>query len=625
MKISAINNYNNNRIKNIQNTSTIPNKTSNVKVFLSTAYPSNYYISFGAMGVDAAFGEFKDTEMPTTVRDYIENQEYVLSDADFRALKAKGLKRIQRKAFANLADCKTIDDIKAKFPNEEDFKNLKSLSEIKTKSEFFSLMKNLEQQGIKTLSCDEDVTTFLVKQVYYEAETYKKVIEKLASVITPEAAEQGLKAKLSEYTIARGTFFLPLGLKVPNGQTYGRELKNSDPLNSRVGQRYFVDLTPEQVNERIQKLLLHTEKSKYSMMDAWNHCEQAREDLSKFLTKNINNPKYSLSVLSSDINIYDAKFYTKMSRLMKDFWTLHPEHKESLGREIKVALERFDKYKNIGGDDFETYKKEIESRSQKIRENIQFNKIDVEIEYPHAIIMLNKITKAANPLLIKTEQTHKDFSRMVFENMSVSEFEILDGSPNRKEYKELFPEGIKSKMRTLIKTPEYTNLANALYHAVLRELIADNIIEEKELARLISSGESIDIFLKKILNSVDGNYKLDVDNVDSRYNKYKTHLTGENAEKIRAELLKYNLDFKEEDSLKLDVLLSTQGNYLKDVLSDGMLSELTQIAFWNEFDRLYETNYSDFVTTNIHYDKLLDEAICIVDEMDFSVVDDLNW
>ena len=89
--------------------------------------------------------------------------------------------------------------------------------------------------------------------------------------------------------------------------------------------------------------------------------------------------------------------------------------------------------------------------------------------------------------------------------------------------------------------------------------------------------------------------------------------------------MKYNLDFKEEDSLKLDVLLSTQGNYLKDVLSSGMLSELTQIAFWNEFDRLYETNYSDFVTTNIYYDKLLDEAICIVDEMDFSAVDDLNW
>ena len=535
------------------------------------------------------------------------------------------MKKIQRKAFANLADCKTIDDIKSRFPNEEDFKNLKSLSEIKTKSEFFSFMKTLEEQGIKTLSCEEDVTTFLVKQVYYNAETYKKVIENLSEMITPEAEARGLKAKLAEYTIARGTFFLPLGLKVPNGQTYGRELKNSDPENSRTGQRYFVDLTPEQVNERIQKLLLHTEKSKYSMMDAWNHCEQAREDLSKFLTKNINNPKYSSSILNSDINIYDAKFYTKMSRLMKDFWTLYPEHKEALGKEIKFALERFDKYKNIGGDDFEAYKQEIEARSQKIRENIQFNKIDVETEYPHAIVMLNKITKAANPLFIKTEQTHKDFSKMVFEHMSVSEFEILDGSPNTKEYKELFPEGIKSKMRALLKEPEYTNLANASYHAVLRELIADNIIGEKELAELLSSGESIDVGLKKILNSVGDNYKLDVNSVDSRYNKYKTHLTGEYTEKVRAELLKYNIDFNEEDNLKLDVLLSTQGNYLKDVLSSGMLSELTQIRFWNEFDRLYETNYSDLVSANMQYDKLLDEAVCIIDEMDFSTVDDLNW
>ena len=85
MKISAINNYNNNQIKKIQKETTVPNKSVEAKGFLPSAYPSNYYVSFGAMGVDAALGEFKDTEMPTTVRDYIENQEYILSDADFRA------------------------------------------------------------------------------------------------------------------------------------------------------------------------------------------------------------------------------------------------------------------------------------------------------------------------------------------------------------------------------------------------------------------------------------------------------------------------------------------------------------------------------------------------------------
>ena len=37
--------------------------------------------------------------------------------------------------------------------------------------------------------------------------------------------------------------------------------------------------------QEIKKLLESNEKSKYSMMDAWNHCENIRNDLSKHILK----------------------------------------------------------------------------------------------------------------------------------------------------------------------------------------------------------------------------------------------------------------------------------------------------------------------------------------------------
>ncbi|MBQ4123771.1 hypothetical protein IJD44_08660 [bacterium] len=616
MKISniqKINTYNLNNV--VEQKKGKGNTSSQSGASVMVAYPQNYYVSFGAKDFNSVYNQHKDSEMPSTVRNYIENQQCLLSDSDFETFSKLGLKIIQRSAFADLKDCKTVADIKAMYPNEDVFKGLKTLSEISTNSRFFEPMCQLERKGIKTLNCDEDVTTFLVKKIYLEGKSYKDVLEDLAAVITPESQE--LKEKLDTYTEARRTFFVPLGIKAPNGQTYGRDLQNSDPAFLANRKKYFSNLSPEEVNERIQKLLESTEKSRVAMIDAWNHCPQIREDLSNFLTENINNPTYA--VKDEGFDVYDVQFYSKMRRLMLGFWNKYPSHKEELGKEIKIALENFDRMKALGEDKFNEYVLSVQNKSKEIRNNIQLNKASINEKYPHAIELLEKIADKANPMLIKTKSANKDFFNLLLNSVSTKELGILQGNDSSAEYKALFPDGIKNKMRQLITTTEYANYSNSQNFAFLQELLLEGIIGEDDIDLILNSNEPFTTSIRTLFsqNSKD----IDLSNIDRRYNNYKLPMSSEEKDAVIQVLVDSNPDFNLKDIDKLDSLLSTQGKYMKLAKGNNMLKNLTQQAFWTEYDNLYGTNYSTTLIENINFDKLLSSAIDIVDKMDFSELD----
>ena len=616
MKITKIQNGNIYNLKNtVEKNNKVANKGLQAGESLPVSYPQNYYVSFGARDFNTVYNLHKDSEMPITVKNYIENQQCLLSDSDFVTFSKLGLKIIQRSAFADLKDCKTVADIKAKYPNEEDFQDLRTLSETTTSSRFFEPMRQLERKGIKTLNCDEDITTFLVKKIYLEGKSYKGVMEDLASAITPEAQE--LKEKLGTYTEARRTFFVPLGIKAPNGQTYGRDLQNSDPSFLANRKKYFSNLSPEEINERIQNLLKSSEKSRISMMDAWNHCPQVRADLSAFLTENINNPNYS--VKDEGLDVYDVQFYSKMRRLMLGFWTKYPAHKEELGKEIKIALEKFDSMKALGDEKFDEYVLAVHQKSQEIRDNIQLNKVSVEQKYPHAIELLEKIAKRANPMSIKTKSANKDFSNLLLNNVSTQELAILQGDESSTAYKVLFPEGIKNKMRQVITTSEYSNYNNAQNIAFLQELIVEGIIGEDEIDSILNSDEPFAKSVKTLFDMYEK--ETDLSDIERRYNNYKLPMSSDEKQNIKQILLEANPEFNPKDDEKLDLLLSTQGKYMKFVTGNNILKDLTQQIFWSEYDRLHGTNYSTTVVENINFDKLLSSAIEIIDEMDFSALD----
>ena len=183
-------------------------------------------------------------------------------------------------------------------------------------------------------------------------------------------------------------------------------------------------------------------------------------------------------------------------------------------------------------------------------------------------------------------------------------------------------------MRGLLKTPEYTNLANSQNIAVLQNLIEESILSKEDIDSIIASEKPLNEVVKEIANGISPYTKgrsINLQGIDNRYDNYKQKMSSIETEKVKDELLKYNPDFKAEDTLSLDVLLTTQGKYLKTVIGESYVKELTQTLFWNEFDRINGTNYSTKVINNIKLDKTIEEAIQTIDSMDFSDIDGIDW
>lgn len=609
MKINSLNRNMNNKklINNIENKMTSKSLDSNN---CPNVYPQNYYISFGAVkDFQAVYSEHKDTQMPSTVRDYIENQEFLLSEKDFKAFTQIGLKAIQRFAFDDLKECKTIKDIQRAYPNEQSFKNLKSLEEVQTDSPVFNTINALNEKGIKIFDCEEDITTFIVKKIYLEGKTFKDTLKDVVSITTPEAKEvKKLLDNENKYDHARA-FFTPLGIEPPNGRTYGRDLQNSDPnfLNGR--KEYFSNLTPEQVNEKIQKLLQNNEKSKFAMMDAWNHCENIRFDLSKHLIDRIG------SINGGSFDFYDPSFYIKMRLVMNEFWQKYPQYKQELGKEIKLALEKFDKFKAGDEEAFKAYKEDIKKKSQEIKTKIQNTR---ESEKPNLSIsekMLQKIVQKANPMTLKTGSSNQDFYRLLKEKVSEKEMKVLEGDSKSKEYQTLFPEGIKDKMRTITKTPQYANIFNSQNLAILRELEVSGELMEEDFNELLFSETPFNVELKELTLK---HPELDIDNVNRKYDRYKTPLSREEKDKVKECLIKGNRCFAISDTQKLESLLKSQGQYTKFILDNDNLKNITEVLFWKEFDKQYGTSYEDKILTQINSELNITSAIEIIDDIDFS-------
>ena len=87
---------------------------------------------------------------------------------------------------------------------------------------------------------------------------------------------------------------------------------------------------------------------------------------------------------------------------------------------------------------------------------------------------------------------------------------------------------------------------------------------------------------------------------------------------IKNKLIAYNSSFNDEaDTKKLDILLKSQGNYLKIIRENNSLSKLVQVRFWDLFDSVYGTNYSNSIRSKISCEKFFDEAQKIFEAEDF--------
>ncbi|MBQ4646632.1 MAG: hypothetical protein IJB79_04720 [Candidatus Gastranaerophilales bacterium] len=636
MKITAINKTNNQfKLNNATNSTANSNNAVQAQSSLSlTSYPKNYYISF-CRSFDEIYDKYSSTSMPLTVKDYIDNERYLRTKKDFEDFKNRGFIYAHVDAFSALEDCKTIEDVQRLFPHEPGFKDLKSLDEVsESDNEFFNLMKKLEQDGVKTLDCEEDVTVFIIKKIYLECREYKEVFDILRKTLTNSANKLGLGEILDSYSDRRKSdagFYKPLGIKPPNGREYGAAMRHSDPNYHKSTQKRFENYTPEEINEKVSNLLKKTDlKARYSMMDAWNHCEQIRRDLSAFLIDNLNSDDLDLKENPSDgsLSIYDSRFYTKMYLVMKAFWTQYSQHKETLGREIDLALKRYDYYSRLDEDTFEEYKKAIEEKSEEIRQHIQLDKISLNVDYPRAAQLLEAAVKKPNIFAIRTQSSVQDFTKLLIKRLGSSNLRVIEGDSSTQEFKELVPEGIKEKMREVIKSPQYVNLNNAQLFGLLDAVLEFKLIDESAIDEIIDSQAP----LKEVVSDMVCGHSpyikrniIPLAQAEKKYNEFKRPLSGDEVLKVKEALLEFNPKFNLEENLKFDILLSYQGKYMLNSLDEKPMGKLTKLLFWKEYDKQYNTNYYSEIVKEMEAQKVFDNIISAIDEFDFDDIEALAW
>ena len=632
MKINSINVINNNLMKNNivakQNSNNVQ-QSANLNANFAVSYPKNYYISFTGASFDELHKRY-ETTMPKTVKDYIDTLKYMLSDKDFEDLKQKGFIAFHTEAFADLKECKTTQDIKSKFPAEPAFKNIKSLKEVsQDEAGIFGKMSELNAKGIKILDSDEDVTTFIIKKIFLECKEYKEVFNELNRALTPEARMSGLGELFDKFTEKRksdASIYRPLGIVTPNGRAYSAGVRYSDADYSKTKRRFFSNFSAEETNEKISKLLSKEDKrARYSMMDAWNNCVEIRESLSAFLIQNLNNPDFYSSKISQygDLSIYDSKFYTKMHVVMTSFWNKYPEYKEKLGQEVVKALARYNQIAGQGEEELNKHIEQVEKKSDQIRKTIQLNKIKTPMQFPKAVELISIAARKPEIFGYRTESIIQDFCKLILDRISQKEFMVLEGNPKSEEFKALVPNGIKAKMREIVSTSEFTNISNAHHLALIEQVLLADVDEEEKTSILEQAQKS----LKNTTNNIVFSHlsrKIDLNSVETAYNRLKAPLSEGEAKAVKEELLNGTVVAHMIRQENVDSLLQTQGKYLKYVLLDNDLKDLTKQLFWSEYDRVYGSNLTHFVNREKEVDSNLDKLIASFEEIDFEKLM-LSW
>ena len=620
MEINAINKTNGYLInKPSAQKDTQKNENSINSTSCALAYPKNYYLSFQGANFNELYKRYEDS-MPQTVKDHIDTVRYLSSESEFEAAKQKGFITFHMEAFEDLRNCKTIDDIKATFPNEKAFQNLKTPKELsKNEAGIFGHMRDLEQRGIKVLNTQEDVTTFIVKKIFLECKEYKEVFTALQNSLSKEAKENGLDETFSNYKRkSDSSIYRALGIIPPNGREYAVSIRYSNGDYGKNRRKYFANLSAQETNEKIAKLLSEEDKkARYSMMDAWNNCPEIRESLSSFLTNSANNPAFYIdnTLGSEDLSIYDSRFYTRMSRIMTAFWNKNPEYKEKLGEEIAKAITRYNQISVQGEDALNDHIRNIEKKSKEIRANIQLKKLENRAQFPKAIELITLAASKTNIFDSKNQSAISDFTQLLLGKILQEEFKILEGSPKSEEFKKFIPMGLKLRMKDAINTSEFTNISNAHHVALLNTLENIDMPKEEKEALIENAKTSLKAATKKLLESeYAGN--IDFAKTETDYIRYKSPLAQSEVEAVKYELLTSNPDFELLDIDNFDNLLATQGKYLKFILTDNALKDLTHILFWSEYDRVYGTNYTQAITKNQDLDKIFTKAIEYIDSIE---------
>lgn len=190
-------------------------------------------------------------------------------------------------------------------------------------------------------------------------------------------------------------------------------------------------MTSEEKTAYIEKIKRGTEPLKYTMIDAWNNSKDIILELSLYLKENQIFKPHNVFYSSEEFGEFQ-------SRLMNNFWEMHPDYAEKLGEQIRLSQDKINFARQNGT--FEKLKIEIEKeRSRrindiaqlKIKETTKNSSTTVEpIKKPDEI-------KPVSPKIAEVVKTYQDEFLEVYNN---SLFGQIKSQP--KKYMEEYPKEI---------------------------------------------------------------------------------------------------------------------------------------------------------------------------------------
>ena len=213
---------------------------------------------------------------------------------------------------------------------------------------------------------------------------------------------------------------------------------------------------------------------------------------------------------------------------------------------------------------------------------------------------------------------------MLINNTTEEELIALESDKNSKAFNQIFPEGIRAKMKEIKETPEFANISNAHHLALLEEAVGSGISENEAEKLIRDSKISIKDTAKEIVTGYM-NGQIDFSSVESSYNRFRAPLSKKEVSQVANELTSNSgLQFSELEKQYLEDLIKTQGAYSKLVLSENKLKNLVKILILSLYDKTYGTNHTQEIIKRQNIDKILFDATKNINDYNLSDIS-FSW
>lgn len=590
---------------------------SNIQHYSPLAYPSNYYLSFGARvdkGLERFYQQNKDV-MPTTVKSYIES----LSDTDKQTISPL---QAQANAFEYLTICDSVDDVKDIYGNEPLFENLKKSTDTRaTRGLLYDIRlmsEDIKADGEFVVKGEEDLTLYLLKKVYLESKTIAEINEDLDADLNPvfqnddknyvsssTLAALGIKLPKNEYLTSlrytRDGYADKMGqvisdrwaslseeekmsridalLSAPRNLSPEKAKQLSEKRSQMMKERW-AKLSAAQKVELIERLKTGNEDEKLAMINAWNNCTDVRDKLSDhFLNANFHNV--------GNILYSNKPFSQSMHDLMTEFWDKNRDCADMLGEAIRTSYVQIQDAKS--NDNFEEFMSSVLDRQQELKKEMNAKKL---VKKEELELKRNVINEFMQTYLAMFSFLPQDYLQSYFACVDELPEEIIKLWTKKYSGQKLTPEENKiySEQSNIVIDNDDFRRKNQAVKLAMVNVIKKCLIKTSSLInnpdfhtadfRILSSilihvlkGNS------KTTVKINGNmYALDIyrkpkaSELNNEYKNYLSKISKQNADLLYEKLI-IGVDIDKEQEQNLKQYLASLPNYYSEILYGNFCSQ----------------------------------------------------